>query len=157
MTIKLICVGKTKDTYLKHGIEDYLKRVRRYNSFEYVEVKAGKRSKKSYEPEVQQRECETIRKALTPGEFLVVLDERGQHYSSVELAEFISRCQVRGDIKILTFVTGGATGFTRTFLNEADVVLSLSRMTFPHQTCRLLLLEQLYRAYTIIAGESYHK
>lgn len=157
MLIKLICVGKTKETYLKHGIEDYLKRVRRYTPLEYVEVKAGKRSKKSYEPDVQQRECEAIRKALTPKEFLIVLDERGQPYSSVELAEFISRCQVRGNIKILTFVTGGATGFTKTFLNEADVVLSLSRMTFPHQICRLLLLEQLYRAYTIIAGESYHK
>jgi 23S rRNA (pseudouridine1915-N3)-methyltransferase len=157
MTIKLICVGKTKDTYLKHAIEDYLKRVRRYTSLQYVEVKAGKRNKKSHEPDVQQRECETIRKALKPGEFLVVLDERGQQYSSVELSEFISRCQLRGNIKILTFVTGGATGFTRTFLNEADLVLSLSRMTFPHQICRLLLLEQLYRAYTIIAGESYHK
>lgn len=157
MTIKLVCVGKTREAYLKQGIEDYLTRVRRYTPLDYVEVKAAKRSKNSYEPDVQQRECENIRKTLTAKDFLVVLDERGQQYSSVELAEFISRCQIRGEIKILTFVTGGATGFTRTFLNEADVVLSLSRMTFPHQTCRLLLLEQLYRAYTIIAGESYHK
>jgi 23S rRNA (pseudouridine1915-N3)-methyltransferase len=157
MIIKLVCVGKTKEAYLKHGIEDYLKRIRRYTSLDYIEVKAGARSKKSHEPDVQQRESEHIRKVLTPQEYLVLLDEQGQQYSSVELAEFISQHQVRGIIKILTFVTGGATGFSRTFLDEADVVLSLSRMTFPHQVCRLLFLEQLYRAYTIIAGESYHK
>jgi 23S rRNA (pseudouridine1915-N3)-methyltransferase len=94
---------------------------------------------------------------LKPQEFVVVLDEKGVQYSSLEFSEFISRSQIRGDIKTLTFVTGGAIGFSESFLSAADTILSLSKMTFPHQLCRLVLVEQLYRAYTIIAGESYHK
>ena len=94
---------------------------------------------------------------LTPQEFVVVLDEKGIQHSSVEFSQFISQCQVGGDIKTLTFVTGGAIGFSEAFLSKTDVVLSLSKMTFPHQLCRLILVEQLYRVYTIMAGEPYHK
>ena len=157
MTIKLLCVGKIREHYLHEALDEYLKRLRRYIPVEYVEIKAKKRGKKSPESEVKQQEGERLRKMLTPQEFVVALDEKGMHYSSVEFSQFISRCQVRGDIKTLTFVTGGATGLLEAFLSEADVVLSLSKMTFPHQLCRLILLEQLYRAYTIMAGESYHK
>jgi 23S rRNA (pseudouridine1915-N3)-methyltransferase len=157
MTIKLLCVGKAKEPYLSQAINEYLKRIHRYVPVEYIEIKAEKRGKKYRESEVKQRECERIHKMLTPQEFVAALDEKGAQYSSVEFSEFISRYRIRGDIKTLTFVTGGATGFSETFLSEADVVLSLSKMTFPHQLCRLILVEQLYRAFTIMAGESYHK
>jgi len=157
MTIKLFCVGKTKEQHLRQAIDEYLKRISRYVPVEYSEIKAEKRGKKYSESEVKQREYERIRKLLKPQELVIALDEKGVQYSSIEFSEFISRCQVRGDIKTLTFVTGGATGFSEAFISEADVVLSLSKMTFPHQLCRLILIEQLYRAYTIIAGESYHK
>ena len=157
MTIKLLCVGKIREHYLHEALDEYLKRLRRYVPVEYVEVKAEKRGKKYRKSEVEQREGERLRKVITPQEFVIALDERGIQYSSVEFSQFISQCQVRGDIKTLTFVTGGATGFSEAFLSEADVVLSLSTMTFPHQLCRLILVEQLYRAYTIMAGESYHK
>ncbi len=157
MTIKLLCVGKMKERCLSEVFDEYLRRMRRYGVVECAEVKAEKRGKKDREAEVKQREYERLRKMLLPQEFVVALDEKGTQYSSIEFAQFISRCQVRGDIKTLTFVTGGATGFSGAFLSEADVVLSLSRMTFPHQLCRLILVEQLYRAYTILAGEPYHK
>lgn len=157
MTIKLLCVGKIKERYLSEAIDDYLRRMRRYVLIEYVEVKTEKREKNSRASEIKQREYERLRKMVTSQEFVVALDEKGIQYSSVEFSEFIARCQVRGDIKILTFVTGGAIGFSEAFLSEADVVLALSKMTFPHQLCRLILVEQLYRAYTIMAGEPYHK
>ncbi len=157
MRIKIICVGKTKEQYVSQALDEYLQRVRRYTNTEYIEIKAARRGKKYSDLEVKKRESERIRKAITSQEFVVALDEKGDQYSSVEFSEFIARCQVRGDIKILTFITGGATGFTEAFLSEADIVFSLSKMTFPHQLCRLILAEQLYRAYTIIAGEMYHK
>jgi len=157
MTIRLICVGKTKNTYIQEGVNEYIRRIRRYVSLDYVELKAEKRRKNTPDADAQQRECERIQKVITPQEYVVVLDEHGAQYSSGEFAEFISNCQIHGAIKILTFVTGGVTGFTRLLLQQANNVLSLSRMTFPHQFCRVILLEQVYRAYTIIAGEPYHK
>jgi 23S rRNA (pseudouridine1915-N3)-methyltransferase len=157
MTIKLLCVGKITEPYLREAIADYLKRLRRYTPFEYVEIKAEQRGHKYSAQATKERECVRVRQAIKPQEFVVALDEKGIQYSSVEFSHFLARFQIRGDIKTLTFVTGGATGFSESFLQEAQSVLSLSKMTFPHQLCRLILVEQLYRAYTIMAGESYHK
>jgi 23S rRNA (pseudouridine1915-N3)-methyltransferase len=157
MTIKLLCVGKTKERYLQRTIEEYLRRIRHYTTIEYTEIKAEKRKKTEHDEHVKQRECEKILNALPPQGVVVALDEKGAQYSSREFSRFISQYQVRGDVKIVTFVTGGATGFSETLLKHADTLLSLSKMTFPHQLCRIILLEQLYRAYTILAGEPYHK
>lgn len=157
MRIKLICIGKTREAYLQEALDDYLQRLRRYTDLEYIEVKTEKYSKSLSTAEIQQREWAALQKKITPQEFVVVLDEHGEQQTSAELAHFIARCQQRGDIKILTFVTGGATGFAVDCVRNAQNVLALSRMTFPHQLCRVILAEQLYRAYTILAGESYHK
>lgn len=157
MTIKLLCVGKLTEQYLRAAIEDYLTRLRRYATVTYLEIEAERRGKKYSDQEIKVRECTRIRKAITPRDFVVALDEHGREYSSSELAQFIARCQGRGDMKTLTFVTGGATGFAESFLSQADSVVSLSKLTLPHQLCRLILAEQLYRAYTILAGEPYHK
>ncbi|PIE33221.1 23S rRNA (pseudouridine(1915)-N(3))-methyltransferase RlmH [candidate division KSB3 bacterium] len=157
MVIKLVCVGKLKDADLQNALDDYLKRIRHYTTIEYTEIKAEKRRKTERDEAVKQRECEHITKHLTSQDVVVALDEHGSQYSSSEFAHYLSQHQLRGDVKRLTFVTGGATGFSQDFLKRADNVLSLSRMTFPHQLCRLIFVEQVYRACTILAGESYHK
>ena len=157
MTIKLICVGKIRERYLDQAINEYRKRLRRYVAVDYQELKAEKRGKSASDVVIKKREADRIQKRITPRDFVIALDETGRQYSSTEFADFLARCQRHGEIKTLVFITGGATGFPKTFLSQADKVLSLSKMTFPHQFCRLILLEQLYRAYTIIAGESYHK
>jgi len=157
MTIKLLCVGKIKEPYLQLALGDYLKRIRHYTQIEYREIKAEKRKKTDNDAQVRQRECEKIDKAILPQEVVIALDEQGMQYTSLEFSQLLARYQLRGNIKTLTFVTGGATGFSEAFLKKADAILSLSNMTFPHQLCRLIFVEQVYRAYTILAGESYHK
>lgn len=157
MKIRLLCVGKVKERYLQQTIDEYLKRLRSYTSIEYTELKAETRKKTEDDHQVKQREYEKIHRAIRPQDFVIALDEHGTQYSSREFSEYISRYQLRGDVKQVVFVTGGATGFSHEFLQRADHIMSLSKMTFPHQLCRLIFIEQLYRAYTIIAGESYHK
>ncbi len=157
MIIKLVCVGKVKESYALPGIEEYLQRIRHYTPVEYAEIKAEMRSKHEPDALVKQREAEKIRQAIAPQDCVIALDEHGKEFSSEQFAIFLSRYQQRGDVKRLVFVTGGATGLSEEFLNTADTALALSRMTFPHQFCRLILLEQIYRGLTILAGESYHK
>jgi len=157
MIIKLVCVGKVKEPYVLSGLEDYLQRIRHYTPVEYVEIKAETRKKHEPDALVKQHEAEKIRQALTSQDCVIALDEHGKEFSSEQFAGMFARYQQRGDVKRLVFVTGGATGLTEEFFNRAEMVLSLSRMTFPHQLCRLILLEQIYRGFTILAGESYHK
>ncbi len=157
MRNKLLCVGKIKSPYLQHALNEYLKRLQHYTQVTYQEIRAEKRKKNTNDALIRQQECERIHKAISTQEVIVALDERGSHYSSVEFSRVLSRYQMRGDVKALTFVTGGATGFSNDFRQKADALLSLSSMTFPHQLCRIILAEQLYRAHTILAGESYHK
>ena len=157
MTIKFLCVGKIKDSSLQGAIHEYLKRLRHYTTIEYREIKAEKRKKTENDVQIRQRECERLRQAITPQEVVIALDERGKSYSSVEFSQLLAHYQRHGEVKMLTFVIGGATGFAGEFLREAQECVSLSALTFPHQLCRLILVEQVYRAYTILAGESYHK
>jgi 23S rRNA (pseudouridine1915-N3)-methyltransferase len=157
MTIKLLCVGKTKEKYVQAALEEYLKRLRHYVPVDYSELKAEKRKKTESDELIKQREGERIMKALPPQGVVIALDERGTQYSSLNFSHWLERYQNRGDIKTVTFVTGGATGFSQSFLHTVEEIISFSKMTFPHQLCRVILVEQLYRAYTILAGESYHK
>lgn len=157
MVMKLLCVGKIKEPHLQPAIDEYLRRIQHYIPIEYQEIKAENRSKTEPDEQIKRREYEKIRQALAPNDCVIALDERGTHYSSEEFAAFLARYQSRGDIKRLVFVTGGATGLAAQLLKEAHQTLSLSKMTFPHQLCRLFFLEQVYRALTILAGESYHK
>ncbi len=156
MIIKLLCVGKLKESCLQAVMTDYLTRIRRYTTIDYLEIKAEKRRKTENDEQVKQREHEKLCKVITTQDVVIALDEHGRQYSSFEFAQCIAGYQTRGDVKQLVFVTGGATGFSCEFLRQADKTMSLSRMTFPHQLCRLIFAEQLYRAYTILAGESYH-
>ncbi|GAK53100.1 ribosomal RNA large subunit methyltransferase H [Candidatus Moduliflexus flocculans] len=157
MIIKLVCVGKIKELYLLPGIEEYLERIRHYTPVEYVEIKAETRKKHEPDALIKQREADKIRQTLMSNDCVIALDEHGKEFSSEQFAGMLSRYQQRGDVKRLAFVTGGATGLAEEFLHRADMMLALSKMTFPHQLCRLILLEQVYRGLTILAGESYHK
>ena len=157
MTVTLLAVGKIKDGALLRLIDEYCKRIRHYTRFEYIELNAEKRKKTDNDDCVKARECEKIRKALQPQDLIVALDERGTEYTSLKFAKYLEGHQVRGNVKRLVFVIGGATGFSDDFLQSTNMRISLSKMTLAHQLCRLLFVEQLYRAFSIIAGESYHK
>jgi len=154
--IRVICVGKVKEPYLREGLEDYLKRLTRYTEVEYMEVKDEKISPSSDADVIKKREAERIEKALVPAGRLIALDEKGQGLSSKELAEFIQHHQVQRT-QVLQFVIGGALGLAPSLLKRSFMRLSLSKMTLTHQLSRLILLEQLYRAFTLIKGEPYHK
>ena len=155
MRLELLFLGKTKETYLAAGIEDFFKRLSHYLKVEIKTVKEGRIKKGEPENLLIERESETLMQNAE-GSYLVCLDRTGQQMDSTELAAQMERWEMQGPKKI-TFVIGGPLGLSATILKKADLVLSLSPMTFTHDMTRLLLLEQLYRACTIKAGEKYHK
>ncbi|MDX2435185.1 MAG: 23S rRNA (pseudouridine(1915)-N(3))-methyltransferase RlmH [Desulfobacterales bacterium] len=155
MRLELLFLGKTKETYLAAGIEDFFKRLSHYLKVEIKTVKEGRIKKGEPENLLIERESETLMQNAE-GPYLVCLDRTGKQMDSTELAAQMERWEMQGQKKI-TFVIGGPLGLSATILKKADLVLSLSPMTFTHDMTRLLLLEQLYRACTIKAGEKYHK
>ncbi len=155
MKIELLFPGKTKDSYLTHGINEYSRRLRHYTGFNLATLKV-KRKKSWTEAQERQEEGRVLLAAIPPAAIKVVLDSTGRQISSEGLADLISRWEQDGR-KQASFLIGGPTGHSREVLAQADFLLSLSRMTFTHDMIRLFLLEQLYRAYTIKAGEKYHK
>ena len=155
MRLVLLFLGKTKETYLADGIEDFFKRLTHYLKVEIKTVKEGRIKKGEPENLLIERESETLMQNAH-GPYLVCLDRTGKQMDSTELAAQMERWEMQGQKKI-TFVIGGPLGLSATILKKADLVLSLSPMTFTHDMTRLLLLEQLYRACTIKAGEKYHK
>ncbi len=155
MKIELPFLGKTKDSFIDQGIKEYSGRLKHYTALNINILKVKK--KQSWTEE--QERCEEGRvllDLLPPGTLRVVLDASGKQLSSVELSERISGWEQEGR-KNAAFLIGGPTGHSKEVLKQADFLLSLSRMTFTHDMVRLFLLEQLYRAYTIKAGEKYHK
>ena len=155
MKIRLLFSGKTEESFLKTGIREYELRVKRYVPFEIVEIPALKNAATLSHAEQNLREAELINKQILPGEVMVLLDEHGKEMRSSEFAGFLNKQFLSGS-KNLVFVVGGPFGFDPSFIKKASVILSLSRMTFSHQMVRLFFTEQLYRALTILRGESYH-
>lgn len=159
MQIRVLAVGKLKEQYLVEGIEEYSKRLGRYERLEIVELRKESFSEPLSAKEVEEilrREGERILKEIKPRSFLVALDRGGRALSSEELAEEIQRAALAGSSQ-LVFVIGGSLGLDERVLKRADLVLSFSKFTFPHQLMRLILLEQIYRAFTILNNERYHK
>ncbi|MEX0987387.1 MAG: 23S rRNA (pseudouridine(1915)-N(3))-methyltransferase RlmH [Bacteroidales bacterium] len=154
MRLTFIQTGKTRENYLLDGIDEYLKRIKRYASLECITIPDMKKSKKVSETVVKQQEGQQIMQRLKPADNVVLLDESGSMYTSVEFAKYISALQ--GKTGHTVFITGGAYGFSEEVYARADARLSLSAMTFSHQMVRLIFTEQLYRAFTIINGEPYH-
>lgn len=159
MKVTLITVGKIKEKYLQDAIREYSKRLSRYCRLEIIETPDEKTPDQLSENQremILKKEGSRILRHLTEGSYIVTLDIRGKMLSSEELAAEIERLAVQG-ISHLTFIIGGSLGLCAEVQNKADLALSFSKMTFPHQLMRVIFLEQLYRSYRIIANEPYHK
>ena len=159
MKITIIAVGKIKESFIKKGIDEYVKRLRRFCNIDIIEVgdeQAPESLSPAQEDKVKETEGERILKKVKPGSKVIALDVRGISLDSVEFADKINSYAISGNSHI-TFIIGGSLGLHNNVLKAANERLSLSRMTFPHQLTRLILLEQIYRAFKIINGETYHK
>jgi 23S rRNA (pseudouridine1915-N3)-methyltransferase len=159
MKINIIAVGKIKERYLKEGIVEYSKRLSRYCGLQIIEVAdepAPENLGAAQEEQVKSREASRVLDKVRDGDYLIALDVKGEKKSSEEFAAVLKKCMVSGNSSI-TFVIGGSLGLAPEIVRKADLKLSLSDMTFPHQLTRLILLEQIYRAFKIISGEPYHK
>ena len=159
MRITLIVVGKIKEKYLQAGINEYLKRLRPYAQVEIIEVgdePAPEKASHAQEEQIKEREAEKIAKHIKEKSFIVALALEGKMLGSVDLAEKLQALALKGQSHI-TFLIGGSLGLAKSLTDQADFLLSLSPMTFPHQLVRLIFLEQIYRAFKIIKGEPYHK
>ncbi|GIM28927.1 ribosomal RNA large subunit methyltransferase H [Clostridium polyendosporum] len=159
MNITIISVGKIKEKYLRDAIEEYSKRLRRYCKLDIIELSDEKTPDNASEKEeiqIKEKEGEAILKVIKDNMFVVAMDLKGKMLSSEELSSYISDLGVRGESNI-AFVIGGSLGISNEVLNRANYKLCFSKMTFPHQLFRVMLLEQVYRAYRIMKGEPYHK
>lgn len=155
MKVMLLCVGRTKEPFIKEGIAKYLRFLRSYGAIELRELKEEKVHDLKEAPVVRQREAEKILKALPPSAVVVALDERGQEFTSHEFASFLNGSQEQG-VRELVFIIGGALGLDESVTDRANRVIALSRWTLTHEMARLVFLEQVYRAFTIITGKTYH-
>ncbi len=154
MKTLLIQVGKTVNKHFLSGINDYVERVNHYMPFEVFTIPELKNTKKLTEEQQKQAEGELILKQLQPSDTVVLLDEHGREYRSIEFASWLQQKQQIS--RRLIFIIGGPYGFSPSVYQRANEQLSLSKMTFSHQMIRLTFTEQLYRACTIIKGEPYH-
>lgn len=159
MNIKIIGVGKLKESYLKDGIQEYAKRLSRFTKFEIVEVsdeKAPATLSRAQMASVIHKEGQRILGHITENEYVMALVIEGTEYSSEELADELKRVMTYGHSTI-TFVIGGSLGLSPEVMQRADATLSFGRLTLPHQLMRLVLSEQIYRAFMINEGGPYHK
>ncbi|MBF0279978.1 MAG: 23S rRNA (pseudouridine(1915)-N(3))-methyltransferase RlmH [SAR324 cluster bacterium] len=151
--VQFIWVGKTQEVYLRTGIDNYLSKIKHYVSVECLEIKPANYSQGN-QALWRKKETQTILKKIVPSESIIVLDEQGDQKSSLQLAQKLEQLK-ETEYKQVNFVIGGAFGLDLPLFKRASF-LSLSSMTYTHQMVRLLLLEQVYRAFTIINKESYH-
>ena len=154
MKIKLIMIGKTTGDLYIDAIDDYTNRIKHYNNFSIHVIPGIKNTKKLSQEQQKQAEGELILKELTAQDTVILLDERGKEYRSMEFAKWLENKQLTA--QNIVFVIGGPYGFSDSIYKRANEKISLSKMTFSHQMVRLIFVEQLYRACTIIKGESYH-
>ena len=159
MKITVVTVGKIKEKYFTDAIAEYSKRLSRYCKLEIIQVadeKTPDGASEALEMQIKDKEGERILANIKDGSFVVALAIDGNMLDSEQLADKIEKWGVSG-ISQIVFVIGGSLGLSRKVLDRADYKLSFSRMTFPHQLMRVILLEQIYRSYRIIANEPYHK
>ena len=159
MKFQIITVGKLKEKYLTDGIAEYLKRLQRYATVEIMEVadeQTPDGASEAEELQIKAKEGQRIQKYIKDDTYLIALAIEGTMFTSEQLAEKIEQLGLAGKSHI-TLVIGGSLGLDAGILKRADLLLSFSKLTFPHQLMRLILVEQLYRSYRIIKGEPYHK
>ncbi|MBC7411383.1 MAG: 23S rRNA (pseudouridine(1915)-N(3))-methyltransferase RlmH [Bacteroidia bacterium] len=153
--IKLLQVGKTFQPFVQEGITEFEKRLKHYCTLETITISDVKNAANLTHEQVKKQESIIILKHVTNTDTLLLLDERGIQYTSVELANYFNK-QINAGVKKITVVIGGAFGFDESVYARANGLISLSKLTFSHQMVRLFLVEQIYRAFTIIKGEKYH-
>ncbi|MCF8890139.1 MULTISPECIES: 23S rRNA (pseudouridine(1915)-N(3))-methyltransferase RlmH [Priestia] len=159
MNISIITIGKLKEKYLKQGIQEYLKRLSSYAKVEIIELadeKAPENLSESEMEQVKQKEGERILAKISDDTYVIALAINGKQKSSEELAKEIDSLATYGKSKV-AFVIGGSLGLSSEVMKRSNAALSFSKMTFPHQLMRLVLVEQIYRAFRIIRNEPYHK
>ena len=154
MKIAIITVGTLKKGYIKTGVDEYASRLARYVPVEFVEVRDETGSVKMPRRDVLRREGERLKAKLGKGDFVVALTDKGKAMTTEDFARFVERTLSSGKRRIC-FVVGGAYGLDEDLIASADLKLSLSAMTMPHELARLVISEQLYRAFTIMRGEPY--
>ena len=154
MRITLLVVGKTTDPRLQALIEDYQQRLKHYIPFEFVVVPDIKNANTLSQEQLKSAEGQAILSFLTPAMDVLLLDEHGREFRSIEYADFLQKKMGSG--KDLTLIIGGAYGFSKEVYTRANGKIALSQMTFSHQMIRLMAIEQIYRAMTILRGEPYH-
>lgn len=159
MKIKVVTVGKLKEKYLKDGIAEYSKRISRFAKFEMIELSDEKTPDKASESENQkilEIEGQRILSKVADRDFVIALAIEGKMFSSEEFSKQLEEASIKG-FSTLTFIIGGSLGLSSAVKNRANLSVSFGRLTFPHQLMRLVLVEQIYRAFTIQQGSPYHK
>lgn len=155
MKITLLTVGKTDKDWVRQGLDIYVSRLKHYIPFNTVEIPELKNVSALSKDQIKSKEGELILKNIRPTDDVILLDEKGKEYTSVEFARIIQdKISYAG--KDIVFIIGGAYGFSEAVYQRANSKLSLSRMTFSHQMVRAIFVEQIYRAFTIMRGEPYH-
>jgi 23S rRNA (pseudouridine1915-N3)-methyltransferase len=155
MKLVLLMTGKTTQSWIKEGVDEYAKRITKYARLEIITVPDVKNPGNKPAEWVKEREAEKIMQAIKNDDQVVLLDEHGKVYSTTELANWLEKSMLLPG-KSLVFVVGGPWGLHESVRSRADHIISLSRLTFSHQVVRLLFAEQLYRVLTVIAGDPYH-
>ena len=155
MKILLLVIGKTDDDYLITGIKKYVGRLGHYVSFEMKEIPDIRNRKTLSEEQQKKSESFLLLSQFQAGDYIILLDENGKQFTSVEFSENLEKLMASGSKRIV-FVIGGPYGFSQDVYAKANAKMSLSPMTFSHQMVRLIFVEQLYRAFTILKGEPYH-
>jgi len=155
MNSRMVCIGKTDDQNIRELMDDYVIRINRYTNYTIREIPNLRKSSSMRDEEVKSAEADLILSQITKDDYVVLMDERGKEIRSLDFAAFLNQRFLSG-MKGLVFVIGGAYGVDARIKKRADQILSLSRMTFPHQLVRVLFTEQLYRALSILRNEPYH-
>ena len=155
MKIVLLVVGKTTESYFVQGIDEYSKRLAHYVPFELTVIPELRNTKSLSADQQKEREADLILKALQPGDYVVLLDEHGREFTSLQFASYLEK-KMANIAKRLVFVVGGPYGFSNRVYQAAQEKISLSKMTYSHQMIRLIFTEQLYRTMTILNNEPYH-
>ncbi|HUJ17338.1 MAG TPA: 23S rRNA (pseudouridine(1915)-N(3))-methyltransferase RlmH [Nitrospirota bacterium] len=155
MKLTVLCMGKTRERFIRDGMEKFVRFLGHYADLEVRELKEEKIQDLKEAPRIRKREAERIGKAIAAGAFTVSLDERGEEFTSHEFAAFLNGVRESG-VREIVFILGGALGLDERVTTGSNRTVSLSRLTFTHEMARLVLLEQLYRAFTIVTGKTYH-
>ena len=159
MNITLITVGKIKEKYLRDAIDEYAKRLSRYCKMEIIELpneKTPDNASEKEELQIKEKEGKNILSKIKENAYVIAMDLKGNHITSEKFAAMIDSLGIEGNSN-LVFIIGGSLGLSQEVINRANYKLCFSKMTFPHQLFRVMLLEQIYRGYRIIKGEPYHK